>query len=57
MIKYKKIYCLVIMVLCMLLEGAEVHATEQEELQQYLEAVAQGGPVYEVIQDLSIIQI
>ena len=51
MIKYKRIYCLVIMALCMLLEGAEVHATEQEELLQYLKAVAQGGPVYEVIPD------
>lgn len=51
MIKYKKICCMVFMVLGMLWAKRTVYAVEPEVLLQHLEAAAQGGPVYEVKPD------
>lgn len=51
MIRYKKIYCLVITALCVLLAGGKACAAGPKELLQYLKDVSQGGAVYEVIPD------
>lgn len=51
MIKYKKICCMIFMMLGVLWAGITVYAVEPEELLQHLEAAAQGGPVYEVKPD------
>ncbi len=50
MIKYKKV-CFLILVICLLQIGIVAYAEEKNELLQYLTAVAQGGPIYDVILD------
>lgn len=50
MIKYKKV-CFLMLLICLLQIRVVVNAKEDNGLLQYLEAVAQGGPIYEVILD------
>ena len=50
MIKYKKV-CFIMLVICLLQMGIIANAKENNGLLQYLETVAQGGPIYEVILD------
>lgn len=50
MIKYKKV-CFIMLVICLLQIGIMANAEETNGLLQYLEAVSQGGPIYEVILD------
>ena len=50
MIKYKKTWFFML-IICLFQIGIVTHAEEKNELLQYLTAVAQGGPIYEVIVD------